>query len=432
MIAYIILAFFCLICGYGLIKNNKKTGAYIILYMLIAPCVKFGSRNFDSTYFFVIVIMTILLYKTRGKVVILFEMKRYFMMVACWIVMFTIGWIINNRQSGFSFIMSIAGLIKTMILAYLLQESFMLTSNDKESDEVLGDGIWKVLIANGAAVMLQYVIPIPMYNLCYQLYYASDTSGYVSKSNMDAWGGGFYKGHYYRYFGLFETPMVFSCFCILVITIILVQFSTTKIYFKHPKIVLLIAVILGLSSQCKVFFFMAPFLFCAYAVYNIKRLSRAKLFAIMGIGMVAMMIVVFSEQLSNIPALHYLSYLSKPLDAFGTRFGNGSSEGYLMKTVEVSMEHFLIGVGPVSISGEALSDCAYVILLHHGGIISLIAAALYYGYIIKINNKTNRTLNMVILSILGMSISRTILISSPMVIISLVYLMYNGYLYKKK
>lgn len=421
--AYIILLGFCLVCGQGLLKNKISTAEYVVLYMLVAPCIGLGGRKFDSSYVFVAIMLLITIIKHKGKIIVIREMKKYVWLIFVWCIAFTAGWIINNRQSSFAFIMSIAGLIKALLLVYILQECFLLANSEEKINEVIGNGIWKAVVINGIAVFLQFTIPMKMYNICYQLYYSSDTSGYASLSNIDTWGGGFYKGRYYRYFGLFETPMIFSCFSIFVIALVLVQFSTNKVYFKYPKITLLIAAILGLSSQCKVYFFMIPLLVCVYVLYNANRMSKKRGIIIFGIGAALMIVVMFADRLATIPALHYLSYLSDPMSAFSTRFGSGTgrSDGYLIDTLRISLEHFVIGVGPVSVQGEALSDSSYLILLHHGGIVALFAMVLFYFKICITNNKNDRSLNMLTIAILGMALSRTILLSGTIVVISVAY-----------
>jgi len=63
----------------------------------------------------------------------------------------------------------------------------------------------------------------------------------------------------------------------------------------------------------------------------------------------------------------YLQYLTKPLEAFASRYD--LQEGNLVAAKEVIYNNLLIGVGKTQPLGEFLGDSLYVVLLHNTGIL---------------------------------------------------------------
>lgn len=105
-----------------------------------------------------------------------------------------------------------------------------------------------------------------------------------------------------------------------------------------------------------------------------RRLVRATtVVAAGGIG-VWYMVRALSE--AGFSILYYLGFILNPLEAFETRY---SGEGAVLnKTIEVTMENWLTGVGFTSPFGEFLGDSAYITAAHNSGISAVIIILLIY------------------------------------------------------
>ena len=418
---YSILLFFCVLTVYFILKN-KNPLVIEIVYFIISPCVKLGSLNIDSTYLFVLFVIIVLLIKKKGK----FKAESFngfFHLMVFWIIFYLLGWIINGQMINLSgVIISVLGLIKNILVLYVCALSCVIRSK-KELDRIIGKSFSVSVLLNLIAVLLQMAFPAKMYDICYQLYYSASSTGYTNYDTIKTWGSGFFKGKYYRYFGLFDTPMNFSCFIIIVLTLVVVQLSSDKTFFKYPKIVSIVCFFLGLLAQCKIFFLMLPVLIVLYILFNFKRINfnRMIIFSIIIFGII--MIFLNLDSISGISTFRYLRYLKDPVEAFATRLGSDDKEGYIFKTLQVALQHPLFGVGPVSVAGETIADSSYIVLFHNGGIFSLVVLMLiYFRLIVETVKKNQVCLNILIISLLIMGMSRTILISGSLLLISIFYI----------
>ena len=347
------------------------------------------------------------------------------LLVVMWIASYTLGWVSGGLQSPRQYVISILGLLKTVVAVYLIFENFS-GKTKKELEQMVGSTLGVVLTMNAIMVFFQWMMPIQMYNLCNILYYSADSTGYTSLETSDQWGGGFYKGHYYRYFGLFETPMAFSCFLILVLAFYVIQCSSEKKFFRHPKIIFLIDVVCGLMAQCKIYIMILPIVLLIYLLYNYKRLSRNQIFVYSFAGILGALLI---GNIERIPLLQSylgakLTYFTNPIATFATRFGSGEGNGYLTKTVAIAKDYFLTGVGPVSINGEPLADSSYVVLLHNGGILAIIALVVFYVWLLRKNIKINeKCLNIALLVLFFIGLSRTELIFGSVLIFFMAYIL---------
>ena len=423
MLSYIIL--FVVSCVVLIKKHCKKDIAPVILaYSFLAPCMPIGGLRFDSSYVFLMIVFFITIVPT-------FQIRRYKeikplnLLMAMWIIFYTLGWVNSGLQVPKQYIISILGLCKTVIAVWLAFENFS-GNTKRELEYMAGKTLSIVLALNVFMVFFQWLIPIQMYNLCYTLYYSADSTGYASLETMNQWGGGFYQGHYYRYFGLFETPMTFSCFLILVLIFYVIQCSSGKKFFKHPKIVLLADVICGLMAQCKIYIMILPIVLLIYLIYNYQRLTRNQIFSYAFVGVLGVLLI---GNIEKIPLLQgylgtKLTYFTNPIATFATRFGSGEGNGYLTKTLAIAKANFLTGVGPISINGEPLADSSYVVLLHNGGILAIISLIVFYTWLLRKNVKINeRCLNMALLVLFFIGLSRTELIFGSVLIFLMTYIL---------
>lgn len=421
--AYLFLAIFTILGAWNILKG-KNALTLVVIYYFITPNIPIGNGLVvDSSYVFIFILFVIYVVFHNGKIAVTKHLNSFVMLTFLWIITYTLGWYVGGNKAPQTYLISVLGLIKTLAAVILC----MCLSHKMTKEEMrfyLGKGLAWVIGLNAVAVGLQYLFPYQMYDICYKLYYSASSSGYTSYEQIESWGSGFYNGRYYRYFGLNETPMVLSCIVIFVLVFVLIQYSSDKRFFLHPRILTIVALFVGVSAQCKIFFLMIPVLILLYVYSNSKRLSHGKVLVYV-IGCVGcLFLLIYLDEISSITTFRYLQYLADPLEAFATRFGNGSeTAGYLTETIKVSLDYLLTGVGPVSISGEPIADSSYVVIVHNGGMIAGLAMAVFYVEAIRKNYIYNAKINNVLVySMLIMGLSRTNLLYGNMLILMLFYL----------
>lgn len=420
--AYIILAIFTVVCTWKIIIK-KGALPLVILYFFIAPNIPIGGGLVvDSSYVFIFILLVVKAIVHGGKVIINRRIQSLLFLIAVWIFTYTIGWFINGAASRQTFIISILGLVKTLAAVGLC----LILCNDMSKSMIyrsIGIGLSWTVGLNAMAVILQYIFPYQMYDLCHNLYYSASSSGYTSYESIESWGAGFYNGRYYRYFGLNETPMVLSCIIIVVLAFLLIQVISDKKFFTHPRILGIVAVLVGVSAQCKIFFLMLPVLVLFYVFFNSKKMNTRQLYLYIIGSVLCLLLLLFLDDISSIAAFRYLHYITSPLEAFVTRFGDGSgTSGYLTETLTVALDHLLTGVGPISISGEPIADNSFVVILHNGGIVATFAMVAFYTKVIFDNYKSGNTINnILILAMIVMGLSRTNLIFGNLLILTIFY-----------
>lgn len=421
MLAYVILALFLFIVLFRTTKGVDII-SLTILYCVVAPCIQIGKSKIDSVYLYVAVMLLWMLFTNKGKIVIYHELGCLIVITMICGFMFCVGWATHGANQVSGLVGALGGLVKNIAVVYLL---FYYTKmeNITQLDNAVGRGIEYAVYLNLIAVILQFIIPKQMYDICYQLYYSATSSGYTNYDLIKDWGAGFYQGRYYRYFGLFATPMTLSCFVIMVMALCVVQISSNRCIFCNPVRIFMISLVIGFAAQCKIFFLMIPILIFLYVLYNIKKLTKFKALTFLTIACVVFFFIAFLDNLSSIPGLYYLSYLSNPLSAFSTRFSEG---GYIAETASVAYRNILTGVGPVSVQGEAIADSSYIVMLHNGGLIALIAMMYLYLKMWKLNHNIMQPyFNILIASILVMGASRTVMVSGVVFWIITYYILYN-------
>lgn len=403
--------------------KGKDVLPMVLLYYFITPNIPLGGGLVvDSSYIFIFVLLIVSGIISGGTIKLKKQMRSLALLTLVWIVTYTIGWVASGASSQMTFLIAILGLLKTLAAVILCFCSCRNMPREKVYRSI-GKGLSWTVWLNAIAVTLQFFFPYQMYDLCYELYYSASSSGYTSYESIESWGAGFYDGRYYRYFGLNETPMVLSCIIVVVLVFVLIQFITGKPFFPHPKTIGIVAILVGISAQCKIFFLMLPILIMLYVLFTSSKMTRKRFFLYMSGCIACLLVIVFLDEISSIPTFRYLAYLQAPLQAFATRFGNGAgSSGYLTATLDVAFRHFLTGVGPISISGEPIADNSFVVIFHNGGIVAVLAMIAFYVSIIFKNLKQgNNVNNILVISMLIMGLSRTNLIFGNLLIITMLY-----------
>lgn len=386
MAGYVILMLFFLIISIQHMRN-KNIVPLLLFYTLISPSVTVtSSLRIDSCYFLLLGLILVILL-TKKTLTLSREIKKFFVFTLALCMVFLLSWIINSRTDMNSMIICIAGFIKVPLILVIL-DNMGTHKGDILNDIVMV--IRSITIVNFAAILLQRLFPVFAYQLFSGLY-ASNTSTYYSQSTSE-WGlGGFYNGRYTRMFGVFENPMLMGGVVALALAFyVSLYFSGRKLSILD-KINVPILLYSGLVSSTKTFMLSLPLLCLIMAVLlfvskddTIKNKRNRKLAFFLVFPIAVLLIVIFYDRIyewiySFSPTVaNYFSYLSDPLAAFSTRFGNSSNTGLLAPTVAVIKNNLLLGVGPSSVYGEPIGDSSYVVLMHHGGLVALCICLLYY------------------------------------------------------
>lgn len=74
-------------------------------------------------------------------------------------------------------------------------------------------------------------------------------------------------------------------------------------------------------------------------------------------------------QRMGLSVTYYASFLFSPTEALATRYGEAG--GVLATTLDVIADNWLLGVGMTTPAEEFIGDSAYVVLLHHSGLLGL-------------------------------------------------------------
>ena len=138
--------------------------------------------------------------------------------------------------------------------------------------------------------------------------------------------------------------------------------------------------------------------------------------------------IVFFDSISSVQIFRYFKYLLDPISAFGTRFSTSTENtGYISNTLNIALNNWLTGVGPVSISGEAVADSSYVALFHNGGIMTILALIIFWFQIYMQNVHSNEGyINIIVFCMLIMGLSRTTLMFGSILIVVLFYQFENN------
>lgn len=381
----LLIVFFIVLLICRILKHKDITSP-VIVFSVMAPGISLFGRNIDGGYIILLVIIFITLFKS--KLYITHSIKVYILISVMLAVIYAFAWILNSRVSISSLIISILGMMRVPLLVLFLY------SLDKEKIENDFLGIFKhainiIILLNFIAVVLQMILPIPMFNLCYSLYYSKSSVDYVSMDYMIT-GSAFYKGIYYRYFGLCDTPtelgtiMSMSCAFWYCIQNEKTRHYVSKISFINKWIQLAMILFIGFQTRTKTFMLTLPILIVIHILVKFRQSKKKVIVYVLGmlmffIGIVLCFDTIYVWLRSWNPGIAYVfQYLGDPLTSLVTRFGSDTSEGFLEQTLKVIIQNPIIGVGPASAKGEFIGDNAFIVLLHNGGIFALVLILGYY------------------------------------------------------
>ncbi|WP_143603386.1 hypothetical protein [Floricoccus tropicus] len=321
--------------------------------------------------------------------------------------------------------MTLAGMIKFLIILAVVQTIFEILNIDIKI--LLKEFFIVGLLINILATAYQIVSPLNAYKLFSELY-SSNTATYYISADAQGNTGGFVKGSFTRYFGLFDSPMLLGCFSLFatVFFIYFILFSQDKI-FKN-LLFLLASLVLGILSTTKTYLIGLPLMCVIMIVLYVfsTKLTYNKLWKLLSIAFIFVMLFLCGPKILDFivrikpNVTYYLEFLRNPSSIFSTRLGDG---GYIGQLLDVVKDNLFIGVGPASIKGEPIADNAYLVLLHHGGLIAIVLVGILFIKFITISLSTKNMLGLFfILVLLFLSTGQTILVGANVTLFVYFYL----------
>lgn len=141
------------------------------------------------------------------------------------------------------------------------------------------------------------------------------------------------------------------------------------------------SVVCGLVSLTKTFYLGAPLLVIVILFLGLLpthlteyvrpgRISRLSVNGLIAVALAAGIAygAVWLRRM-GLSVTYYASFLFSPREAFATRYDEAG--GVLATTLDVIADNWLLGVGMTTPAEEFIGDSAYVVLLHHGGLVGL-------------------------------------------------------------
>ena len=371
--SYILLIMFLNLTVYRYIRK-KTTISLIMGWIIFSPYIQIGKEQIDSSYIVAIVFfITILLFQRKIKMPPKL-LRGYLLLLININIVYLIAWMMFSRNDSGTLISSLAGALKIFII---IIECWIMNSVVDSVDvrAEISKMIAVILVLNLVFIIYEMIdfVGSRQFLLDHLLSYKEQS--YLKQTTK--WG------YYNRYYGVFHYPMHMGIFMTYAIAYLIGEDKLFKKWFK--LILLLIACFLGIMSASKSFMIGTAgiiTIFISGTFMGEKIKVRKILMALSGIFMIVC-ILIFFEQIYDIiytvagpNFARCFNFLRNFSEIFETRFN--SETGALREMIICIKKYWLIGVGPSNIMGEEVMDNAYLMVMHNGGIVSLVMVMLFY------------------------------------------------------
>ena len=320
-------------------------------------------------------------------------------------LLYGLGYAVNNRQEGSAFVVAMAGYLQVLLLPLLFFYLFKRMSRRS---------VYKVLTLSILITVAVNLIFAVLQRAFYQ--YASD--GRYKPLNEVA-----KLGYFDRIFGTFYSPTLLGLTALMMLAFLLSVWlgrqpglweksglgdrsdvtAAQKARQQTGLILVASALLLHLAiiAYTKIVILGLP-VFIIYwvillAFFPAQRKAMYQRWAvILGLAAAVYVITYFTiPAFSHNARDYYYGLLLQPLNSLTSRYGSvklnqstqnmeaavNSNSGITASAVEVIKNHWLIGVGPLSIKQEFLGDSQVVQVLHNGGVLALLCYLSFYGYV---------------------------------------------------
>lgn len=378
MVSLLITIIFCLLTIFTH-EQHKSTVPIIFLFFLLGPELTISNLSIDSLYVYELIIFIYIF--VRKKFLNIGRKNVYIKLMYFAIFIYIFSWILFSRTDLNTLLTCVLGILKCILIIYEC-----LTLNYTFKKNITYDifiFILCVVLINTAFILFQTFNFNGSLMLLRNIFLSSDEYAYVLNST--------YRGHYTRYGGLFKYPMHLGLFCALSFTFLLTcKLNENKKRLRYIRwIVFFLNMYNGIMSSTKSFFVGISVVYACYMLKKFIHLKNKKELFMNFIPVIVVIIMIcFKESIVTIVDSLFGAYPTYYINiaydfftnfstVFETRLGD---DGAILDLLEIVKKNFFFGVGPSSVAGESVMDNAILVILHNGGIITLLLVLAYLCY----------------------------------------------------
>ncbi|KIL40133.1 hypothetical protein SD70_15785 [Gordoniibacillus kamchatkensis] len=338
--------------------KNIKTGLMLyVIFVILLPVIKiFGLTVSYEIFFFMPLLILVLVKKSRIYINGIHSLLFLYLLLT---LLSTLLTVLFNSEATLM-VLGVFGLIRSILLIVLL--SLMFNDGHEKIETIF----FVVIFVNLIVVLIQMMYPQSV-KVFYDLYYKEGLTPLKTYLEL---------GRFYRGLGTFGTPIYLGILSLIIVAFTFSKFLSSRYSLKNI-IAFFCSLVCGLISLTKIFLLgmliivvSGILLYVLLGYYkNIK--SKQLLFFLFTIIMSALAlneIVKYSRQ-SGFFIDYYIEYLTKPFEAFETRYD--SSSGNLINTYLTFTDHPFFGVGKTIFTNEFIGDSALITILHDTGAIGI-------------------------------------------------------------
>lgn len=364
MFGTIIFILLLLILTIIIFLNEKQGIITYIVFALLSPNLHLNGIqvSFEILAFF-LVFSTLLLKKSQ--IFSLYKHWPYRQWIWIYFSLIIISSLIAvlKYNSAISWI-AIFGYFRLICIIYMLHYVF------REKPEKRLDNIFSpILITNFIVSIIQLTIPSSV-QLFYDFYYKESLTPLREVLSL---------GYFNRAYGTFGTPVLLGVFALLSFAVYL-GYYVEKQPCRFLSLKILVSVSCGLIALSKTAILGIPilviivFLLSLFGVTKTKN-KKALIIPFLVIGVFYFVVNLLKN--AGFAISWYIGFLSRPFDAFGTRYSVGT--GILTETYQIINENLILGVGPTPIGNAFVGDSMYVNILYTSGTVGIL---IFFGILI--------------------------------------------------
>lgn len=404
-----IIVFIWLFVSIILMAQNNKIKELIILTtvgIVICPPLRIGTIWIPFHYFGVIInfFMIIKLYLVKNKDDLVSLKINNVIVFFVFYIFYTLligSLIFISGKTQTLLMQSYIGLIVN--LSWIILISIYFTNYDRNTIIVILDKvIFILLVSNLVAIIIQVGWGLP--ELFYKLYYKPSLTPLELPLSLN---------RFTRAFGLFGSPINLSA-----LSLIALAYSLSR----KNIINIILSIVIGITSLTKTAIIGIPLIIIFYITLKIcydlstkftynKKQRRDVIRYIYNICIIIASAFVLLSLINilkrnNFYVDYYLSYLTKPFEAFSSRYNINNDEILLGNTYKAISRSPLVGTGYTIITNEFMGDSTYILILKTSGIIGLLTYLfmMIYNIILLLRRRSMFALIPIVILLIGFSI----------------------------
>ena len=355
-----------------LIHFSKKGSLYnsvlLLLTLFVIPTLPIGSVRINCLYYWNVFLFVYAFFSSRR---LQFSIQQIVFIVGLIVVLFlwAFAWVFWGKGDLFS---TLIGYIKYIVIFIEFSILFSGLSTD-EITKALKCCVGITIFLNLLMCLIQKINPWVANQIIELLFYNDNTINFADSITSSP---------SIRCFGIYNHPSVLATIALFGMCIYFPKREKDS-RFLMEIVLFLSSITIGVFSATKTFFLGFFVILVVFVVSNIKKLKKTRWLAIISLIVVLFgfflqffdVIIGYLQKVSPLLS-YYLSFVAKPIEAFTTRYSTKS--GLLNTNYRIIQSHLVFGVGPNSIQGELINDSAPIVILHNGGMVSIIIILLAY------------------------------------------------------